>query len=66
MIPVMCIVQQDQISPQGEAALKAEIDATARRVFDSAAQIDWIVVPTGYGFSAGQPSQATVPPYSVL
>ncbi len=60
MIPVMCVVQQGQVSADVEDALKAEIDVFAQRAFREPADIDWIEVPEGSGFTAGKPSTTVI------
>ena len=60
MIPVMCIVQEGQISVDAEHGLKAQIGAFTRRSFAAPADIDWIVVPKGSGFTAGEPSTTVI------
>lgn len=60
MIPVMCIVQQGQVPKEAEADMKAQIDDFTRKAFFEPADIDWIVVPHGSGFTAGDPSQTVV------
>lgn len=60
MIPVMCIVQEGQIPHHAERGLKAQIDAFTQRAFSAPADIDWIVVPEGSGFTAGEPSTTVI------
>lgn len=60
MIPVMCIVQEGQVSAETEQAFKADIDGFTQRAFDASADIDWIVVPKGSGFTAAEPSRTVI------
>lgn len=60
MVPVMCIVQEGQISLETEYGLKAQIGEFTQRAFSAPADIDWIVVPEGSGFSAAQPSTTVI------
>lgn len=60
MIPVMCIVQEGQLSPQAERGMKTEISNFTQRAFAAAADIDWIVVPSGNGFTAAAPSTSVI------
>ena len=60
MIPVMCIVQEGQLSLDAEYGLKAQIGAFAQRAFAAPADIDWIVVPKGSGFTAAEPSTTVI------
>lgn len=60
MIPVMCIVQEGQLSQHAETALRADIADFSQRAFAEGADIDWIVVPKGSGFTAGKPSNSMI------
>lgn len=60
MIPVMCIVQEGQIPGSDELGLKEDIQSFTQKVFDTAACVDWIVVPKGSGFTAAKPSKLVV------
>ncbi len=60
MIPVMCLVQQGQVPAEAEEALKSEIGAFTQRRFQADAQIDWIEVPKGSGFTAARPSTTVI------
>lgn len=60
MIPVMCIVQEGQISTEAEDALKSAISNLVNRAFDAHADIDWIEVPKGSGFTAAKPSTTII------
>lgn len=60
MIPVMCILQEGQIAADTEAALKSEIGAFVLRAFGGPADIDWVVVAAGNGFTGAMPSNAIV------
>ncbi|MEM8651870.1 MAG: hypothetical protein AAGF54_15150 [Pseudomonadota bacterium] len=60
MIPVMCIVQEGQISSDAEHGLKTQIRDFTRRAFSSDADIDWIVVPKSSGFTAAEPSNTVI------
>lgn len=60
MIPVMCFVQEGQISANAEATLKREIRAFSERAFQEPADIDWIVVRAGNGFTAARPSTSVI------
>ena len=60
MVPMMCIVQEGQISSEVASALKSEFREFAQRAFDAAADIDWIEVPRGSGFTAALPSRTII------
>lgn len=60
MVPVMCVVQEGQISTDAECALKLEISEFVARAFNALADIDWIEVPKGSGFTAAEPSTTII------
>ena len=60
MTQCLCMVQQGQISAAAEAALRTGLSAFAQDAFGSPAEINWIVVPERSGFSAGEPSAASI------
>ena len=60
MIPVMCIIQEGQVSADAKLGLKAQISAFTHRSFAAPADIDWIVVPKGSGFTAAEPSTTVI------
>lgn len=60
MTETMCLVQHGQISGAQEERLRAETSAFAERHFGAPAQIDWITVPEGSGFTEGEPSTSVL------
>lgn len=60
MIPVMCVVQKGQITPIVEKELRSEIADYTKRAFEAEANITWIEVPEGSGFTAGEPSTTII------
>lgn len=60
MIPVTCFVQDGQISASVESALRLDIDGFVQRAFHAPADIDWIVVASGSGFTGARPSTSVV------
>ena len=60
MIPVMCVVQEGQISPERAAKLGAGLAAFTQRSFGAPAAVNWIEVAKGHGFTAGAPSTSAV------
>ncbi len=60
MIPVMCIVQEGQITPKAEHGLKTQIGEFTQRAFSAPPDIDWIVIPEGSGFTAAEPSKTVI------
>ena len=55
-----CIVQEGEIPPATEADLRRSLQAFSRRAFGSDAEISWLTVPRGNGFTAGEPTKASV------
>jgi hypothetical protein len=43
-----------------ESSLRKRLAGFVEREFDSSLAIDWTVVPTGFGFTAGEPSTASI------
>lgn len=60
MIPVMVFVQQGQMHEGARQELEHEIDMFTQRHFIDEAAIDWMEVPEGSGFTAGEPSTSVV------
>ena len=60
MIPVMCIVQEGQVSSEAEIGMKTEISKFTQTAFSAPADIDWILVPEGSGFTAAEPSTTVI------
>lgn len=49
-IPMMCILQQAQMEAGEVAKLEASIIEFSMRTFNAPPDIDWLIVPEGYGF----------------
>lgn len=60
MIPIMCVLQQEQVEDAVRTALGDELNAFTTRCFGSGANIDWIEVAAGSGFTAGMPSRSVL------
>lgn len=60
MTACMCLVQAGQIDDTQEARLRAETSAFAERQFGSPAEIDWIVVGEGDGYTEGKLSTSVI------
>lgn len=60
MIPIMCLVQEGQVSAKVESALKSKLRAFVVDAFDKQSEIDWIEVPAGAGFTGGSPSSSVL------
>ncbi|MEM6907453.1 MAG: hypothetical protein AAF494_02135 [Pseudomonadota bacterium] len=60
MIQCLCVVQEGQISANQEAILRTETSDFAQRNFGAAAEIQWLQVPEGSGFTEGVPSTSVI------
>lgn len=60
MVSVMCLVQEGQTSLATETGLKARIGEFTQSAFSAPADIDWIVVPTGAGFTGAAPARSVI------
>lgn len=60
MINCTCIVQADQAPDRSQADLKALLRTFTNSAFGASAQIAWIPVPQGNGFTAGKPSTSSI------
>lgn len=60
MIQCTCIVQAGQISEASQAALSGKIDTFTQKAFGAGAEINWISVPQGGGFTASKPSTSSI------
>ena len=55
-----CMVQEGQISPAQQATLCAETSAFAQRHFGTPGEINWVTVPGGNGYTAGELSTSVI------
>lgn len=60
MTACICMVQQGQIDDHQEATLRQETSDFAHRHFGAEAQIDWITVPEGSGYTEGKLSTSVI------
>ena len=60
MINCTCLVQADQQPARREGTLTAALDAFSERAFGAPASINWVTVPAGNGFTAGEPSTSSI------
>ena len=60
MIQCMCIVQQGQKPNQQRDELSQLLNSFAEDSFGAKAEIDWIVVSAGNGFTAAKPSTSSI------
>lgn len=55
-----CIVQAGQISPEIQVALRNSLDSFAREKFGSSAEIGWVEIAPGSGYTANKPSTSSI------
>ena len=60
MINCSCLVQQGQSPDLNKGEIQEAINTFTERAFGSAAQIAWIPVAAGNGFTANKPSTSSV------
>lgn len=60
MTQCICMVQKGQISADQQAVLKEHTSAFGERHFGSPADINWVEVPEGSGFTEGMPSASVI------
>ncbi|MEL6862635.1 MAG: hypothetical protein AAGL11_12420 [Pseudomonadota bacterium] len=60
MIPCNCVVQDAQVSAASEAVLRQNLNAFTEKHFGEPAEISWLRVPAGSGFTAGSPSTSAI------
>ncbi|SIO10415.1 hypothetical protein SAMN02745824_2961 [Parasphingorhabdus marina DSM 22363] len=55
-----CIVQAGQISGETQAGLRSRLDAFSQASFGSPAEIGWVEIAPGSGYTATQPSTSSI------
>ena len=60
MIPCTCFVQSGQTADQKSAMIQSRLQKFAESAFGSVADINWITVPAGGGFTAAKPSTSSI------
>ena len=60
MIPCTCVVQAGQSPDQNQTDMQAMLNSFTPEAFGAEANIAWIPVPEGSGFTAGQPSTSSI------
>lgn len=60
MIICSCFIQAGQISAEVERRLRDRFESFTQQAFGESAQINWVPVAKGSGFSAGKPSTSSV------
>lgn len=60
MTACICMVQQGQISAVQEATLRERTSAFAETNFGSPAEINWVTVPEGSGYTEGKLSTSVI------
>ena len=60
MTACICMVQEGQISAEQEVALRRETSAFAQVKFGAPAEINWVTVPKGSGYTEGKLSTSVI------
>lgn len=60
MIPILCLVQEDQITPSVCQELKDNLNSLVTSLLNNEADITWIEVSKGNGFTARKPSRSSI------
>ena len=60
MIMCRCIVQAGQIPAATATALRGRLDEFSQQAFGAGADISWVEIMPGSGFTEGKPSTASV------
>ena len=60
MIPCRCLVQAGQIPDSRQMALESLLNDFSERVFGQSANISWVPIAAGSGFTASKPSTSSV------
>ncbi len=60
MINCTCVVQEGQSPDLHQDVLKGTLGEFSERAFGQGADIKWVRVPPGSGFTAGEPSTSSV------
>ena len=60
MTDCICMVQAGQISAAQQEVLRSATSQFAQAKFGSAADINWVEVPEGSGFTAAKPSPSVI------
>ena len=60
MIHCICMVQEGQIAPDQEQALRRDTADFASRHFGSAPEFNWVTVGKGNGFTEAKPSNSVI------
>lgn len=60
MINCLCVIQEQQGPDQNRDRLAAELNQYTNTHLEDSAQVNWVTVPKGSGFTAGKPSTSSV------
>lgn len=60
MLNCTCLVQENQIPDETQAALRTKLDQLAQNEFGAGLTVNWITVPEGGGFTAAKPSTSSL------
>lgn len=60
MIDCLCMVQEGQIAPDQETALRRETADFARRRFGDQPEFNWVTISKGNGFTEAKPSNSVI------
>lgn len=60
MISCTCVVQEGQAPDRSQAEIASLLNNFTARSFGQDAQIAWLSVPAGNGFTAGKPSSSSI------
>ncbi|MEM9172101.1 MAG: hypothetical protein AAGA84_05285 [Pseudomonadota bacterium] len=60
MISCNCIVQAGQISADVESTLRTRLSELAINAFGEPAEVSWLVIQQGSGFTAAKPSTSSI------
>ena len=60
MISCTCIVQEGQTPDRHEKVLREKLSTFVRASFAEDSQFNWVRVPAGNGFTAGNPSTSSI------
>lgn len=60
MIPCRCLVQAGQTPDHRQSALRSRLSDFSTRAFGDTADISWVPIVAGSGFTAGKPSTSSL------
>ncbi len=60
MINCLCVIQEGQVADLKRGELGTALEAYAQEFLADSVQLNWLPVPGGCGFTAGEPSTSSV------